>query len=86
MIFGTQFNGSLNAGQTNTWFTHSWNSNHNVVWMMIPSTPPVDGPAQLEWTVRSTRQASNLVKWFIQVKNVTNVPVTFQARYAVLNA
>jgi len=86
MIFGTQFTGSVNAGQTRTWITHSWNANHNVVWMMIPTAPAVDGPAQVEWNIQSTRQAANLVKWFIQVKNVTTVPVTFQARYAVLNA
>lgn len=86
MIFGTQFTGSVNAGQTRSWFTHSWNANWNVVWVVIPTSPAVDGPAQLEWKVKSTRQAANLIKWFIEVKNVTNVPVTFQARYAILNA
>ena len=86
MIFGTQFTGSVNAGQTHMWFTHSWNANWNVVWMAIPTAPAVDGGAQLEWNVRATRQAATLVKWFIQVRNVTNVPVTFQARYAILNA
>ncbi len=51
-----------------------------------PDGPAVDGPAQLEWKVKATRQATDLIKWFIEVKNVTNVPVTFQARYAILNA
>lgn len=86
MRFGTQFTGTVNPGQTRTWFTHSWNASWNVVWMAIPTGPAVDGGAQLEWKVKSTRQAANLVKWFIEVKNVTNVPVTFQARYAILNA
>lgn len=86
MMFGTQFTGVVNAGQTRTWFTHSWNANWNVVWVVIPTAPAIDGPAQLEWKVRSTRQAANLVKWFIEVRNVTGAPVTFQARYAVLNA
>lgn len=86
MIFGTQFTGSVNAGQTRTWFTHSWNPSRNVAWMVVPTAPAVDGGAQIEWKVRNTRQAANLVKWFIEVKNVTNVPVTFEARYAVLNS
>ena len=86
MIFGTQFTGTVSAGQTRTWFTHSWNANHNVAWAVIPTSPAVDGPAQLEWKVKATRQATDLIKWFIEVKNVTNVPVTFQARYAILNA
>ncbi|HMS74214.1 hypothetical protein [Gordonia sp. (in: high G+C Gram-positive bacteria)] len=85
MRFGTQFTGTVTAGQTRTWFTHSWNAASNVVWSVVPTAPVVDGAAQVEWKVRSTRQATNLVKWFIEVKNVTNVPVTFQARYAVLD-
>jgi hypothetical protein len=86
MIFGTQFTGSVNAGQTRTWFTHSWNAARNVSWLVVPTAPAVDGGAQLEWKVRSTRQTPNLVKWFIEVRNVTNVTVTFEARYAVLNS
>jgi hypothetical protein len=86
MIFGTQFTGSVATGQTRTWFTHSWQQSYHVVWSVIPTSPIVDGGAQLEWSVQSTRQATNLVKWFIVVKNVTNAPVTFQARYAILNA
>ncbi len=85
MRFGVQFTGSVAAGQTRRWFTHSWNAANNVVWMMVPTGPAVDGPAQLEWKVQNTRQTASLVKWFIEVKNVTNVPVNFEARYAVLN-
>lgn len=83
---GTQFTGNLAAGQTQTWFTHSWNANWNVVWMCTPTAPVVDGNAQIEWTIRNTRQAANLVKWFITAKNLTGGPVSFQARYAILNA
>ncbi len=83
--FGTQFTGSVPGNSTRTWFTHSWNAAHNVVWNCIPTAPAIDGPAQLEWTVRATRQAPNLVKWFISARNVGAVPVNFQARYAILN-
>lgn len=85
MILGTQFTGTVTPGQTRTWFTHSWNAARNVAWTVVPTAPAVDGNAQVEWRVRSTRQAPNLVKWFIEVKNVTNVTVTFEARYAILN-
>jgi hypothetical protein len=86
MILGTQFTGTVAAGQTRTWFTHSWNAAHTVAWVAVPTAPAVDGGAQVEWKVRSTRQAPNLVKWFIEVRNVTNVTVTFEARYAILNS
>jgi hypothetical protein len=85
MTFGVQFQGSVPAGQTRRWFTHSWNASQNVVWTIVPTAPAVDGPAQLEWKVQSTRQAPNLLKWFLEVKNVTNVNVSFEARYAILN-
>lgn len=85
MTFGVQFNGSLAPGQIGRWFTHSWNASWNVAWVMVPTGPAIDGPAQVEWKVQSTRQAANLVKWFIEVRNVTNVPVTFEARYAIMS-
>ncbi|PFG41756.1 hypothetical protein ATJ88_0398 [Isoptericola jiangsuensis] len=85
MIIGRQFTGTVSPGQTRTWFTHSWNANHTVSWQVVPTAPAVDGNAQVEWRVRSTRQAPGLIKWFIEVRNVTNVTVTFDARYAILN-
>jgi hypothetical protein len=85
MRFGVQFTGSVAAGQTRRWFTHSWNPAYDVVWQVVPTSPGVDGPAQLEWKVQLTRQTATLVKWFIEVKNVTNVTVNLEARYAILN-
>lgn len=85
MNFGVQFSGSVPAGQTRRWFTHSWNANSNMLWSIVPTGPAVDGEAQLEWKVQCTRQTPTLLKWFLEIKNVTNVAVTFEARYAVLN-
>jgi hypothetical protein len=85
IVFGTQFTGNLAPNQTQTWFTHSWNAASNVVWMCVPTAPVVDGPAQVEWTVRNTRQGANLVKWFITARNLTGSNLSFQARYAILN-
>jgi hypothetical protein len=85
---GTQFTGSLGPNQTNGWFTHSWPSHWFVVWTVVPTAPVVDGPAQLELTVRISRQAdranARLVKYHLTVRNLTSTSVTFQARYEVL--
>lgn len=54
--------------------------------MMMPTGPAGSGPAQLEWKVQNTRQAGALLTWFIEVKNLTGVPVDVQAGYAILNA
>jgi hypothetical protein len=85
---GTQFSGSLAPGQSGTWFTHSWPSHWFVSWHVVPTAPVIDGPAQLELTVRMSRQAdradARLVKYHLTVRNVATTSVTFAARYEVL--
>ena len=85
---GTQFTGSLAPNETRTWFTHSWPAHWFVVWTAVPSAPVVDGPAQLEFSVRISRQAdradARLVKYHLTARNLTAASVTFQARYEVL--
>ena len=85
---GTQFTGTVLGNVTRNFFTHSWPSHWFVVWNAIPTSPPVDGPAQLELTVRVSRQAdraaARLVKYHLTVRNLTARPVSFAARYEVL--
>lgn len=81
---GTQFSGSVPAGAVRQWFTHSWPAHWFVQWIIVPVAPAVDGPAQLEWTVRLTRQAEALLKYHIEVRNVGSAAVNFDARYEVL--
>lgn len=81
---GTQFTGSVPAGSTRTWFTHSWPSHWFVLWNAIPTSPVIDGDRQIELTIRMTRQAERLVKYFVSVQNYGPTPVTFEARYEVL--
>jgi len=81
---GVQLHGSVAAHQTRTWFTHSWPAFWFVVWTVVPTAPPVDGNAQLGWTVRLTRQTDTLAKYFIEVTNLTGGTVEFDARFEVL--
>jgi hypothetical protein len=81
---GTQFSGSVPASTTLTWFTHSWPSHWFVVWTIVPTSPVVDGPPQLEFRVRTTRQGERLIKYHLSVTNVTGGPINFVARYDVL--
>ena len=81
---GTQFSGSVPASSTRTWFTHSWPSHWFVVWTIVPTSPVVDGPAQLEFTVRTTRQAERLLKYHLSIRNLTGGAINFVARYDVL--
>ena len=81
---GTQFSATVGANATGNWFTHSWPAHWFVVWTVVPTAPPVDGPAQLEFTVRLTRQADALLKYHLSVKNLSGANVSFEARYEVL--
>ncbi|WP_330276472.1 M12 family metallopeptidase [Lentzea sp. NBC_00516] len=82
---GVQFTGSVAAGSTRTWFTHSWPAHWYVLWTVVPTAPAVDGPAQIEWTTQVTRQSGGLLKYFIEIRNLTGGPVDVEARFAVLN-
>ncbi|MBM3783925.1 MAG: zinc metalloprotease [Acidobacteria bacterium] len=81
---GVQFSGSLAANQTRTWFTHSWPAYWFVVWYVVPTAPVVDGNAQIDWNIKVTRQTETLLKYFVEVKNLTGGPVQFEARFTVL--
>jgi hypothetical protein len=85
MRLGVQFTGTVAGGATRRWFTHSWNAANRVVWMVVPTAPAVDGPAQIEWKVQVDRQAPTLLKYFIEIKNLTSVPVNIEARYAIFD-
>ncbi len=85
MTLGVQFTGTVPASSSRRWFTHSWNAAQRVVWMVVPKAPAVDGPAQIEWKVQVDRQAPALLKYFIEVKNLTAGPVDIEARYAILD-
>lgn len=84
MRFGVQFSGTVAANSTGRWFTHSWKANERVVWLVVPKSPAVDGPAQIEYKVLVTRQSATLLKYFLEVKNLSGTPVEIEARYAVL--
>ena len=59
-----------------------------VVWTAVPTAPVIDGPAQIELTVRISRQAdranARLVKYHLTVRTLTAHSVNFQARDEVV--
>jgi hypothetical protein len=81
---GVQFTGNLAPNQTQTWFSHSWPDNWQVLWTVVPTMPIIDGAAQIEFSIQVVRQAFGLLKYFIKVKNLQLLPVTFEARFCVI--
>jgi len=84
MRVGTQFTGTLAAGQSGRWFTFNWPADWHVVWHMMPVTPAAGGP-EVEWEVEVERASGQHVTYWLTVKNLSAAPMNFEGRYAVLN-
>jgi hypothetical protein len=81
---GVQFTGTVPARATRRWFTHSWPAYWYVVWQVIPTAPVQDLAAQLEWKIQVERQTETLLKYYIEVSNLSSRQISFEARYTVL--
>lgn len=84
MWTGVQFTGTLGPNASQQWFTHSWPVAWHVVWYMMP-TSPRSGSPQIDWTVSVERANATQCTYWISIKNLTNVNLSFEARYAVMS-
>jgi hypothetical protein len=85
MQLGVQFRGSVPANSTRKWFTHSWPQQWRVLWMVVPTAPVQDRAAQVEWKVQVERQTATLLKYYVEIRNLTAANVDIEARYAILD-
>lgn len=83
MRLGVQFTGIIHPQQTRRWYTHSWSDDLNVVWTVVPTGRYLNG--RIEWDVEVKRQDANRLTYYIEIKNISSVPVEIEARYAILN-
>lgn len=83
-ICGVQWTGTLAANQANRWFTFNWPATWHMLWTAMPTTPSASG-AQITWSVAVQRASAEYVTYWITVQNLSNVPVTFEGRYAILS-
>ncbi|QAY71199.1 S8 family serine peptidase [Xylanimonas protaetiae] len=80
---GTQFTGSLAAGQTARWFTFGWPAHWHVYWTVVP-TIPRNGVRQLRWKVQVERASDATITYWIEITNLTSASIDVEARFAVL--
>ncbi|MGE3154069.1 MAG: S8 family peptidase [Nitrospiraceae bacterium] len=83
MWVGVQFTGTIPANQTQRWFTFNWPAHWHVVWTVVPTSPRLGAP-QIEWKVQVERASDPFITYWISITNLTPVPVTIEARFAVL--
>lgn len=83
MRTGIQFTGTLPANAQGRWFSHSWSAEEHIIWTVVPTSIQRGNP-QVDWDVAVERAASNKCTYWITIKNLTNRPVTFEGRYAIM--
>jgi hypothetical protein len=84
MRVGTQFSGTIAAGATQKWFTHSWPPDWHVVWTVVPTTAQPSAP-QIDWDVEVQRASPTAITYWITIRNLSGAPVSIEARYEVMN-
>jgi hypothetical protein len=80
---GVQFQGTVAANSTATWFTYNWPVLWDVVWTVVPTNVGSGGP-QISWTVQTQKGSGDYLVYWISITNVTSSPVDIEARYCVL--
>lgn len=78
-VVNTQFVGSLNPGQTRSWFTFNWPIDWFVNWSLRPTT----NGGKIKWDVAIERAGSTFTYW-LTVTNVGPAATNFEGKYAVL--
>jgi len=84
MWTGVQWTGTLGPNATGRWYTWGWPVAWHTVWYMMPTSPRAGSP-QLDWDVAVERANATQCTYWITVKNLTPVQVTFEGRFAVLS-
>jgi hypothetical protein len=84
MWTGAQWTGTIGPNQTKQWFTWGWPAGRHVVWYLMPITPKSGAP-ELDWDVAVERANASQCTYWITVKNLASITVTFEGRYAVLS-
>ncbi len=84
MRVGVQFTGTLQANQSQRWFTYNWPQQWHTVWYVVPTSP--DTKPELQWSVAVERATNDYITYWITISNLTAAPINIETRYAVLNA
>ena len=83
-VCGVQFQGALAANQTGRWFTFNWPATWHVLWTVMPTTVK-NGAPELTWSTQVERASAEYITYWISVTNLTNVPINFEGRFAILS-
>jgi hypothetical protein len=84
MWTGVQATEAIGAGQSQLYFTWGWPADWHVLWHVMSDTATSGAPS-LDWQVAVERSNQTQCTYWITVKNLTSVALTFELRFAVLS-
>jgi hypothetical protein len=79
-VTGTQFTGTLQPGEMQNWFTHSWPATVLLSWSVQPTT----SGGKLTWSEGIERAANGTLTYWLTIRNTGSAATGFEARYAQL--
>lgn len=79
-IVGTQWTATINPGQTQNWFTHSWSPDWFINWSVRPTT----AGGRIKSEVSVERAANNTFTYWITVTNTGPIATSFEGKYALM--
>ncbi|MEH2064238.1 MAG: hypothetical protein V7K50_18560 [Nostoc sp.] len=77
MAVATQFTGTLNPGETNSWFTFGWPLN----WFMDWSVRPTSLNGKVEIVSLEVENSGSAFTYYLTIKNTGAFPSSFEALY-----
>ena len=84
MRVGVQYRGQINARATQRVFTFNWSADQHILWYVVPTSPRTGAP-QLDFDTEVERASADRITYWIIVRNLTDQPVDYEMRYAILN-
>lgn len=79
-LAGTQFTGTLNPGQTQSWFTFNWSPEWVIQWSIRPTT----AGGKVTWSEDIGRASNGTLTYWLTIRNTGSVVTNFEARFARL--
>ncbi len=76
---GSQLLGTIGPFEWRRWITDDWPAEAVVVWSILPSP----ASTQVEWNVVTERQSDTLLRYYLQVRNLSDQQTTVEARYLI---
>jgi hypothetical protein len=76
---GVQRVGTVPALDSRRFLTQDWPAEWSILWSVVPSP----ASARVEWNLVTERQSEKLLKYYVEVRNLSQIEATIDIRYTI---